>query len=66
MVTNSVLSSANAKHSYDCGLGQTCELGAGARDVAGSIDRILAIHPTSRSAQGGADDRAAEATAGRA
>ena len=37
MVTNSVLSSANEKHAYDCGLGQTCELGAGARDVAGSL-----------------------------
>ena len=45
MVTNSVLSSANEKHAYDCGLAQTCELGAGARDVAGSIDRILARPP---------------------
>jgi hypothetical protein len=44
MVTNSVLSSANEKHAYDCGLA-TCELGAGARDVAGSIDRILARPP---------------------
>jgi hypothetical protein len=41
VVTNSVLSSANEKHAYDCGLGQTCELGAGTRDVAGSIDRML-------------------------
>ena len=47
MVTNlcSVISQ-NEKHAlHDCGLAQTCELGAGARDVAGSIDRILARPP---------------------
>jgi RHS repeat-associated protein len=44
-VTNSVLSSANEKHAYDCGLAQTCELGAGATGVAGSIDGILARPP---------------------
>jgi hypothetical protein len=45
LVTNSVLSSANEKHTYDCGIVATCELGAKARDVAGSIDRILARSP---------------------
>ena len=41
MVTQSVLSSANEKHTYDCGLMGTCQLGAGVTDVTGNINRLL-------------------------
>ncbi len=41
MVTQSVLSSANEKHTYDCGLTGTCQLGAGVGDVRGNINRLL-------------------------
>lgn len=41
MVTQSVLSSANEKHTYDCGLMGTCQLGTGVTDVTGNINRLL-------------------------
>jgi RHS repeat-associated protein len=41
MVTQSVLSSANEKHTYDCGLMGACQLGAGVTDVTGNINRLL-------------------------
>lgn len=41
MVTQSVLSSANEKHTYDCGLMGNCQLGAGVPDVTGNINRLL-------------------------
>lgn len=41
MVTQSVLSRANEKRTYDCGVTGSCQLGAGVRDATGNINRLL-------------------------
>ncbi|MGA2435925.1 MAG: RHS repeat-associated core domain-containing protein, partial [Bryobacteraceae bacterium] len=42
MLTNSLLSQSNETKPFNCGVGQTCQLGAGVKDVASEINRILA------------------------